>query len=121
MTESPPDNQTMTLLYRDDRFVQHLTGRGHPESPDRYVAVQRHPGFQSLAARCRTPAFQPLTLDQLAAVHSPEVGDYVRAAAQQGGGRIEADTIVSPASLEVGLLAAGACCAAVEAVLAGHD
>jgi acetoin utilization deacetylase AcuC-like enzyme len=111
----------MTLLYRDDRFVQHLTGRGHPEAPERYQAIQKHAGFQAVAARCSTPTFAPLTLDQLASVHTAEVGEYVRAAVRQGGGRIEADTVVSPRSLEVGLLAAGACCAAVEAVLAGVD
>src|SRR4029079_17909999 len=50
-----------------------------------------------------------------------EVGEYVQDAVRRGGGRIEADTVVSPASLEGGLLAAGACCAAVEAVLQGKD
>jgi acetoin utilization deacetylase AcuC-like enzyme len=111
----------MTLLFRDDRFIQHRTGAGHPESPERYLALQRHAGLQKQAARCATPAFQPLTLKQIAAVHSADVGEYVQEAVRRGGGRIEADTVVSPASLEVGLLAAGACCAAVDALLQGKD
>lgn len=111
----------MTLLYLNDRFVDHHTGHGHPESLERYTAVRQHPSFQRLAARCIIPPFQPLTFDELAVVHAPEVGDFVRNAVYQGGGRIEADTVVSPASLDIGLLAAGACCAAVEAVLAGQD
>jgi acetoin utilization deacetylase AcuC-like enzyme len=111
----------MTLLFHNDCFVRHQTGRGHPETPERYLAITRHAGFQAAAARCVAASFAPLTQEQLAAVHTPEVGEYVRAAVEQGGGRIEADTFVSTASLEVGLLAAGACCVAVEAVLAGDD
>ena len=38
-----------------------------------------------------------------------------------GGGRLEADTVVSHDSYHVGLAAAGACVAAVDAVLAGED
>lgn len=54
-------------------------------------------------------------------VHEDDVARYVQVACEQGGGRIEADTIVSSASFEVGLLAAGACCSAVKAVMQGND
>ncbi len=40
-------------------------------------------------------------------------------AATRGGGSLDADTVVSPASFEVALAAAGACVAAIDAVLAG--
>jgi acetoin utilization deacetylase AcuC-like enzyme len=111
----------MTLLYQHPRFTEHRTGSGHPERPERYLAVTNHLPFQQIAAQCRMPSFAPLTMEQLVAVHDAEVADYVKQACEQGGGRIEADTVVSPASYEVGLLAAGACCGAVEAVLKGED
>lgn len=111
----------MTLLYQNDRFTQHRTGRGHPECPERYLAVLGHAPFQKAAAQCTRPEFAPLTIEQLASVHSAEVAEIVEAACRQGGGRIEADTVVSPESLEVGLLAAGACCSAVQAVMQGKD
>lgn len=111
----------MTLLFQSDRFVEHETGAGHPESPARFRAVRDHVPFQQLSRLCQTPAINPLTVSQLQMVHDPDVGEYVQAACKQGGGRIEADTVVSPASFEVGMLAAGACCQAVEAVLKGTD
>jgi len=111
----------MTLLYQHPRFTEHRTGQGHPERPERYLAVTQHLPFQQVAAQCQLPSFDPLTVEQLASVHDPEVANIVKQAAEQGGGRIEADTVVSPASYEVGLLAAGACCSAVQAVLKGED
>jgi acetoin utilization deacetylase AcuC-like enzyme len=50
--------------------------------------------------------------------------DHVRQVesfASAGGGRIEVDTLVSPASYDVALLAAGAACDAVDRVLRGED
>src|SRR5262249_37251587 len=38
-----------------------------------------------------------------------------------GGGRLDPDTVVCPASLHVALAAAGACVAAVDAVVRGND
>jgi acetoin utilization deacetylase AcuC-like enzyme len=45
----------------------------------------------------------------------------VAALAQRGGGRLDSDTVVSPASFDVAQLAAGAACDAVDRVLAGDD
>jgi acetoin utilization deacetylase AcuC-like enzyme len=45
----------------------------------------------------------------------------VKEFAARGGGRIEVDTVVSPASFDVASLAAGAACDAVARVLAGED
>ena len=45
----------------------------------------------------------------------------IKQLAEHGGGRIDADTVVSPESFDVALAAAGACVAAVDAVLKGDD
>lgn len=111
----------MTLLYRHDRFMDHRTGAGHPECPARYQAIQQHQRFEQLAAQCQRPDIVPLAVSQISSVHTPNVVATLQAACQQGGGRIEADTVVSPASYEVALLAAGACCQAVDAVMQGDD
>jgi acetoin utilization deacetylase AcuC-like enzyme len=47
--------------------------------------------------------------------------DEIFAYAKAGGGYIEADTVVSPASYEVALTAAGAVCDAVQRIVAGED
>ena len=109
----------MTLLYHHPRFSEHRTGPGHPERPERYQAVTNHLSFQRVASQCQPLSFEPLTIEQLVSVHDIEVAAYVKQACERGGGHIEADTVVSPASYEVGLLAAGACCSAVQAVLTG--
>src|SRR4029077_9533121 len=45
----------------------------------------------------------------------------IKQLAAHGGGQIDADTVVSPESFHVALAAAGACAAAVDAVLHGTD
>jgi acetoin utilization deacetylase AcuC-like enzyme len=52
-------------------------------------------------------------------VHSAAYVEEVCAFARAGGGRIEADTVVSPQSYDVALCAAGSALAAVDAVLEG--
>jgi len=54
-------------------------------------------------------------------LHSPRVVQRVKAVAAQGGGQLDADTIVSASSFAVGLAAAGARVSAVDAVLRGDD
>jgi acetoin utilization deacetylase AcuC-like enzyme len=57
----------------------------------------------------------------LARVHEPRYAAEVSAFAQRGGGLIEGDTVVSPASYDVALRAAGAVCDATLRVVAGED
>ena len=54
-------------------------------------------------------------------MHSPAYIDEVWAYAKSGGGYIEADTVVSPASYDVALMAAGSVCDAVERLVRGED
>jgi acetoin utilization deacetylase AcuC-like enzyme len=110
----------MTLLYRDPLFLQHETGR-HPERPARLLAVNARLDKAGLPARCKTGTFAPLSAEAIAQVHIPAVVAHVRETAEEGGGYLDSDTVVSPASYEVGLAAAGACVAAVDAVLSGSD
>jgi acetoin utilization deacetylase AcuC-like enzyme len=74
-----------------------------------------------LTARCTPGAYQALTTRQVEAVHAPTVLARVQSLTERGGGHVDADTVVSPASLSVALAAAGACVAAVDAVLTGPD
>jgi acetoin utilization deacetylase AcuC-like enzyme len=54
-------------------------------------------------------------------VHEPGHIDYVAALAGRGGGHIDSDTLVSPASYDVAALAAGAACDATRRVLASES
>jgi acetoin utilization deacetylase AcuC-like enzyme len=110
----------MTILYRDARFQQHRTGQ-HPESPARVATIDRRLDDRGLAARCRTGVPRLALVDELARLHGSEYIDQVRQFAAAGGGRIESDTVVSPASYDIARLAAGTVLSAVDSVLTGID
>ncbi|HZZ29518.1 MAG TPA: histone deacetylase [Pirellulales bacterium] len=110
----------LTLLYYHDRFLDHETGT-HPERPERLTQVMRHLERQGLVACCHRAEWEPVSLARLSRVHRPEYAAQVEAFAQQGGGRLEVDTVVSPVSYAVALLAAGAVANAVDRLLHGED
>jgi acetoin utilization deacetylase AcuC-like enzyme len=66
-------------------------------------------------------SYAPLPAEEVRAIHSAWQVEVVREGAEEGGGRLDPDTVVSPASYRVALAAAGACAAAVDAVLAGPE
>ena len=109
----------MAILYTDPVFLQHETGK-HPESADRLRTVTAHLEAAKLPARFERGNIVPAIIEQLARVHSPSHVERVREFAKQGGGRIEADTVVSRQSFDVALRAAGTACDAVDRVLKGE-
>ncbi len=110
----------MTLLYTDSVFLEHDTGQ-HPETAERLRTIGAMLDETGLRGRCIAGQFAPLDAAELQAVHAPRLIERVRHLAEAGGGHLDADTIVSPASYDVGLAAAGASVAAVDAVLTGPE
>jgi acetoin utilization deacetylase AcuC-like enzyme len=108
----------MALLYTDPIFLEHETGI-HPESAERLRTVAAYLKVVKLPARFTPGEIVTATIEQLARVHSPGHVERVREFAQAGGGRIEADTIVSRRSYDVALRAAGTACDAVDRILKG--
>jgi acetoin utilization deacetylase AcuC-like enzyme len=92
---------------------------GHPERPERLVALEaemdRHGWFG--AARLTAPAAER---DALLAVHRPEHIDFIQALCARGGGFIDQDTAAVPATWEAALHAAGGAVALVDALLGGE-
>lgn len=111
----------MTLLYQHPVFEAHDTGPHHPERPDRVVAVARQLERTGLDRACRRVTWEPLEPARLAVLHDPAYIASVEGCAAAGGGRIEADTVVSFASFAAACRAAGAAVDAMERVLAGED
>jgi acetoin utilization deacetylase AcuC-like enzyme len=109
-----------TLLFTHPIFQHHETGLGHPESAERLKSIERSlsgPAFLSLV-RKQAPRGN---LDQVRRVHTDKLIERVQAALPKDGfGYIDADTVLSPESLEAALHAVGAACAAVDAVFAGE-
>src|SRR5207248_5130556 len=104
----------------DPIFLEHDTG-SHPETAERLRAIGSMLDDTGLRGRCMPGRFAPLDPAALRSIHTPRLVERVRQVAEAGGGHLDADTIVSPASYDVALAAAGACVAAVDAVLAGED
>jgi len=109
-----------TLLYSHSACGEHDPGPTHPESPARLVAVLdalSAPEFAGLERREAPPAIR----EQLTRVHPETYVEAVfEAIPETGHAGLDADTIVSPGSGEAARRAAGALCAAVDAVAAGE-
>jgi acetoin utilization deacetylase AcuC-like enzyme len=110
----------MTLLYTDPIFLRHETGR-HVEVPARLRSITARLETAGLCRQWTPGSYQPLTPEKVILVHDPAVVERARAMADQGGGMLDADTVVSRDSFQVALAAAGACVWAVDAVMAGPD
>src|SRR6476469_3827440 len=110
----------MTLLYYDPRFFDHETGN-HPERASRLRQIAARLESTGLMAQCTRPTWEPASRTRLDLIHEPGHIQNVEAMAARGGGFLDPDTVVSPASFDVARLAAGAACDAVDRVLAGHD
>jgi acetoin utilization deacetylase AcuC-like enzyme len=110
----------LTLFYYDPQFTEHQTG-GHPESPQRVVAVHRQLLHAGLLAQMKEPKWEPISPARLAQVHDAAYLAQLERVTQAGGGLLDSDTIASRRSLDVARLAAGAVTDAVGRVLAGED
>jgi acetoin utilization deacetylase AcuC-like enzyme len=110
-----------TLLITHPAFVAHETGYGHPECPDRLLAVQavlEDEEFSNLI-RVRAPA---ATMEQLTRVHPESFVEAILAIRPEPDDivQIEDVTFMSERSAEAALHAAGAVVAGVDAVMAGE-
>ncbi len=112
----------MTLLFHDELFLKHETGR-HPECPDRLRSVHDRLTQSGLVERCKLGEYQPVAADDpiFSKVHEPHVVERIKETVAAGGGRLDPDTVVSPDSFAVSLAVTGACLSAVRQVIEGVD
>jgi acetoin utilization deacetylase AcuC-like enzyme len=105
-----------TVAYLSHADVgRHDTGWGHPEHVGRLRAIPR-------ALRYDPELFHLLdhrearhaTADELALAHDADYVESVRAIAQSGGGRLDADTVVSGGSWDAATAGAGAVLDAID-------
>lgn len=99
-------------VYFHERFLEHDAGAWHPEAPARLIAARSALAASDLPLVWREP--RPATVEEIARVHTVAYIEGVERLADRGGGAIDMDTSVSPASYEAATLAAGAGVEAVE-------
>ncbi len=104
-------------VFTNPRCLEHDAGPGHPESPDRLRVV-----LARLAKERAFPVLDagPAPLEAVARVHPAPYLDRLARIAARGGGILDADTVMSAASWNAALAAAGAALAAVRHAHGGH-
>jgi acetoin utilization deacetylase AcuC-like enzyme len=105
------------LVVTSERFAEHTTPPGHPESPERAEVMD------AVAAEWReragpTAEPRPATREELARVHLPSYLDALERVRGRPA-RLDPDTYTSPESLEIAALAAGAAIQATRHALDG--
>ncbi|MEH1829312.1 MAG: histone deacetylase [Nostoc sp.] len=111
----------LPVIYSDE-FLDHKTGKYHPEKPERLIAIAnalREATFaDQITWRSPTPASeQPSLMSSLLQTHSRAYIKKLRQIASSGGGPLDGDTPVSPRSYDVALLAVSAWLDGVDLVL----
>jgi acetoin utilization deacetylase AcuC-like enzyme len=106
-------------LYDDPIFLEHDAGHGHPERPERLIALRDGIARAGLEARLEPVVPRDATREELVRVHTRQHVDAVAATAGRTV-RFDADTQAGPRSYAAALRAAGAVADAVERVLDGR-
>ena len=100
----PSPNRPIHVV-EDVRFQAHRSPSGHPERPERLVAVSRALARHSAHLQAMTP--RSATPDEILRIHSQDHYKQIERAAARAPGHLDADTFVSKRSLEIARLAAG--------------
>jgi acetoin utilization deacetylase AcuC-like enzyme len=101
-------------------YARHLTGPGHPERPARLAAIREALAGEAWEEHLRPVEPEPVDPHLLTTVHQARYVEAIKVLATSGGGRLDADTVVSPASSAVAHLAAGGAVVAVRDALSSR-
>ena len=104
------------MFLTDERFLEHVAGKKHPESPARLEAVWK--GLDNLFLGDDLVRIEPrvATETELLRCHPIEHIQALEALDADGGGRMDPDTAISAGSWGAARLAAGSGLSAVEAL-----
>lgn len=109
-----------TLLVSHPASLRHATPPGHPERADRVRIIEQVLEEERFAALARVSA--PLgTVDQVTLCHPRDFADAVIAASPESGlVAFDADTVMSPGTVEAALRGVGGATHAVDEVMQGR-
>ena len=106
-----------TVIVRDERYLEHDTGGYHVENPERLVHIYK--ALDELDIPLKEITSRAATHEEITAVHDPGYVDRIAATAGKEARHLDPDTVTSPKTYEVALLAAGGLMAAIDAVMDG--
>ncbi|WP_016949673.1 histone deacetylase [Anabaena sp. PCC 7108] len=112
----------LPIIYSDE-FLEHKTGRYHPEKPERLTAIVKALKAGSFTKQIEwlSPTTKPGQMTWIEKVHTATYINKLKEIASTGGGYLDGDTPVSPRSYDVALLAVSAWLDGVDAVLATEN
>ena len=110
-----------TAIVHHSIYQKHETGPGHPETPERYRTVMEalkndEPLWNSITEITPEKAAQGV----VQAAHTKEHFKRVENAVANGLDRLDSDTVISMASFDAALYAAGGAITAVDAIMQGE-
>ena len=103
------------LVY-DPIYLEHDTG-DHVENSRRLVDAISYLKETGIKEKLISLPARPASLEELEMIHAPEYISHVKSKAENGGGWLDPDTVMSPKSYEAALYAAGGLLVAVEGVM----
>lgn len=110
-----------TALVYHPSFLDHDSGPGHPERPERLSAIAERLERSGLANRCVRLTPSEAGVEAIARVHSADHVEHIARLSRLGRLVAETlDTVVSPATYRAARLAVGAVLQAVDAVMSGR-
>ncbi|MEX0951860.1 MAG: histone deacetylase [Gammaproteobacteria bacterium] len=110
---------TTGFLY-DSAYLQHDTGRSHPECADRLSRSIDYLQQQSWFADLRTVTAKPIDPVWLQMIHQPDYIRHVQSACENGAVYIDSpDVSISSRSFEIALLASGGVLQLADALITG--
>ncbi len=105
-------------VVQDPRYREHRAPEGHPERPDRLVAVEEAIAGRAESLARLTP--REASDEEILRIHEPGLLESISAAVRRSPAQLDPDTYVSPRSLEVARLAAGSSIDLARAVAGGE-
>ncbi|AFZ57443.1 histone deacetylase [Anabaena cylindrica FACHB-243] len=112
----------LPVIYSDE-FLEHQTGRYHPEKPERLIAIVNALKSASFAEKIEwlSPTLKLGLMSWIETAHTATYISKLQAIASSGGGYLDGDTPISPRSYDVALLAVSAWLEGVDVVLAKEN
>ena len=111
----------MTIVFSHPACMEHNTGEGHPERPARLNAVEQALQKEGIENKLDRREPEKAKLSSVELMHPPKyVEKILNSVPSSGITRLDADTCLSPGSVEAALRAVGAVCSAVDAVTCGE-
>jgi len=110
------DTTRRTGIVRDPIYQDHIAGAGHPESPERLVAINDRLDQEEINAALEAIIPRAATKDELGWNHTSSYIDLVQATSGRQSHQLDPDTATSPGSWQAACLAVGGVFALLDAI-----